>query len=87
MDQARSITVDGISYDAAQFTDAVQQAVSIYNTFQADLQKAQLEVLKTQAAMQTIGAQIGEAVKKELAEKSAAANPPAQEVPAEVTAE
>jgi len=73
MEQARSITVDGISYDVAQFSQAVQQAVGIYNSFQADLQKSQLEVIKTQEALKSVGAQIGEAVKKELADKAAAA--------------
>lgn len=73
MDQTRSITVDGISYDLAQFSDAVKQAVAVYNKFQADLQEAQLEVIKSQSAMQTIGTQIADAVKKELAEKAAAA--------------
>jgi hypothetical protein len=72
MDQARSITVDGISYALDQFTESVQQAVTIYNSFQADLQKAQLDVMKNQAALQSVGAQIGEAVKKELAEKAEA---------------
>jgi hypothetical protein len=66
MDQARTITLDGISYDVAQFSEGVQQAVTIYNTFSTDLQKAQLEVIKTQAALQSIGAQITSAVKKEL---------------------
>jgi len=74
MDQTNSITVDGISYDAGQFTQSVQQAVSIYKNFQADLQKEQLAVIKTQAALDNIGKQIGEAVKTELAEKLANAS-------------
>lgn len=73
MDQARSINVDGISYDVSQFSQGVQQAVGIYNVFQSDLQKAQLEVIKAQAAMQSVSSQIVEAVKRELAEKAAAA--------------
>lgn len=73
MEPTRSITVDGISYDVAQFSQGVQQAVGIYNVFTADLQKAQLEVIKAQAAVQNVGAQISEAVKKELADKQAAA--------------
>jgi hypothetical protein len=70
-EQARTITLDGVSYDVAQFTDGVQQAVAIYNTFAADLQKAQLEVVKCQSAMQSVGNQITAAVKKELDEKAA----------------
>ena len=69
----RTITLDGISYDIAQFSQGVQSAVGIYNAINADLQKEQLAVLKTQAALQSIGAQIADAVKKELAEKQAAA--------------
>ena len=69
----RSINIDGISYDVNQFSQGVQQAVGIYNVFQADLQKAQLEVIKAQAAMQSVSSQIVEAVKRELAEKATAA--------------
>lgn len=82
MDQARSITVDGISYALDQFSQSVQQAVTIYNSFQADLQKAQLDVMKNQAALQSVGAQIGEAVKKELAEKAEAQKVESTPVPA-----
>lgn len=63
------INLDGVSYEVDQFSTGVQQAVLIYNRFQAQLQDQQLEVMKTQAAMQTIAGQISEAVKKELAEK------------------
>lgn len=73
-DQARTITLDGISYDVGQFSQGVQNAIGIYNGFNADLQKEQMNVMKTQAAMQTIGAQIGEAVKAELAAKQAEAS-------------
>lgn len=77
MEQTRSITIDGIAYDLAQFSVGVQQAVGIYNKFQTDLNEAQLEVIKNQSAIQTISAQISEAVKKELAAKAAeAANEP-----------
>lgn len=75
-EQARTITLDGVQYAVDQFSPGVVQAVEIYNTFAADLQKSQLEVLKTQAAMQTVGAQITAAVKKELAEKQAAETTP-----------
>jgi ribosomal protein S16 len=70
--QAPSITLDGVSYTLDQFSQAVVQAVGVYNMIQADLQKEQLAVIKTQAALQNIGAQISEAVKKELADKAAA---------------
>jgi hypothetical protein len=73
MEQPRTINLDGISYDVSQFSQGVQQAVAIYNKFNGQLQDQQLEVMKTQAAIQQVGAQITEAVKKELAEKQAAA--------------
>lgn len=72
-DQARTITLDDISYDIDQFSQGVQNAIGIYNGFNADLQKEQLAAMKSQAAMQAIGAQIAEAVKAELAEKQAQA--------------
>lgn len=71
MDQARTINLDGTQYDIDQFSPGVQQAVFIYNKFQAQLQDQQLEVMKTQAALQQVGTQITEAVQKELAEKAA----------------
>lgn len=73
MTEPRTITLDGISYDVAQFSEGVQQAVTIYHTFNSQLQAEQLAVLKTQSAMQGLGAQITAAVKKELEEKKAAA--------------
>jgi len=69
MDQPRTINLDGISYDVDQFSQGVQQAVMIYNKFAGQLQDQQLEVMKTQAALQQVGNQITEAVKKELDEK------------------
>ena len=81
-DQARTITLDGIAYDLAQFTDGIQQAVNVYNAINADLGKHQLEVVKCQAALQNIGGQISAAVKKELDDKKAAAEKAAAELPA-----
>lgn len=73
MTEPRTITLDGISYDVAQFSEGVQNAVTIYNTFASQLQVEQLAVMKTQSAMQGLGAQISAAVRKELDEKKAAA--------------
>jgi len=69
--QPKTINLDGVSHDLAQFSEGVQQAVFIYNKFSADLQDQQLEVMKTQAALQQVGQQITEAVKAELAAKDA----------------
>jgi hypothetical protein len=78
----KTITLDGVSYEVSQFSEGVQQAVVIYNTFSVDLQKAQLEVVKCQAAMQSVGNQISAAVRKELDDKAAAeAAPAAVDVP------
>lgn len=73
MDQPKTISLDGTTYDVDQFSPGVQQAVFIYNKFSAQLQDQQLEVMKTQAALQQVGQQITEAVQKELAEKDAEA--------------
>lgn len=77
-EQARTLTLDGVTHDVTLFSEGVQQAVVIYNTFAADLQKAQLEVVKNQAAMQSVGAQISAAVRKELDDKAAAEAAPAE---------
>lgn len=71
MEHPHTINIDGNSYDVTQFSRAVQQAVMIYNKFSAQLQDQQLEVMKTQAALQQVGQQITEAVKKELEDKKA----------------
>lgn len=73
MEQARTLTIDGTSYDIGQFSQGVQQAVMIHNKFSAQLQDQQLEVLKTNAALREVAAQIGEAVKAELEQKRAEA--------------
>jgi multidrug efflux pump subunit AcrA (membrane-fusion protein) len=72
-EQARTLTLDGISYDVAQFSEGVQQAVGIYNAIQAQLQTEQLAVIKSQAALQSLASQITTAVRKELDEKKTAA--------------
>lgn len=77
-EQARTLTLDGETYEVAKFSQQVQQAVDVYNAINADLTKNQLEVIKCQAALQNLGAQIAAAVKKELE--------PAAEAPAEAAA-
>lgn len=72
-EQARTITLDGISYDVAQFSEQVQQGVAIYNAISTQLQGEQLAVIKSQAALQSLGAQLTQAVRKELDEKKTAA--------------
>jgi hypothetical protein len=81
MEQPKTINIDGQSYDVELFSQGVQQAVFIYNRFNAQLQEQQLEVMKTQAALQTVGQQITDAVKKELAEQQQSA--PAEEAVSE----
>lgn len=77
-----TITLDGTTYNVADFSEPVRQAIAIYMSFQSDLQKQQLEVLKTQAALQNIGAQIAAAAKKELEEKQAKSEDTAETAPA-----
>lgn len=72
MEKINTITLDGVTYNVADFSQSVQQAITIYNSFTADLNKVQLEVVKHQAAIQNIGTQIAEAIKKELLVKQAA---------------
>ncbi len=69
MEQTKTINLDGVAYDVAQFSPGVQQAILIYNKFTGQLQDQQLEVMKTQAAIQQVGSQITEAVQKELEAK------------------
>jgi hypothetical protein len=71
--EPRTLTLDGISYDVAQFSPGVQQAVAIHTKFSNQLADEQLAVLKTQSALQVLTTQISEQVQKELAEKKEAA--------------
>ena len=75
--QPKKNIIDETSYDLDQFSAQIQQAVGTYNRLLADLQTEQLAVMKTNAAMQVLGAQITEAVKKELEEKASAEAVPA----------
>ena len=67
--EAQTITFDDKVYDVSRFSASVQNAIGIYNQFNADLAKEQLAVLKTQAALQTLQAQLASAVRKELIEQ------------------
>lgn len=71
MEKTQTITVDNVNYDLSTLSDGIKQAVGFYNAINLDLGKAQLEVIKSQAALANIGAQIAEAVKKEQAEATA----------------
>lgn len=73
MTDQRTLTLDGVTHEVEKFSQGVQSAVNVYNAINADLQKEQMAVIKSQAALQAIGAQIAEAVKKELADMEAAA--------------
>jgi len=64
VDQSKTITVDGKTYELDKLSPQIQQAVAIYNRFSADLSEAQLTVIKCQAAVTYIGQQIAEAIKK-----------------------
>lgn len=67
--QTKTITLDDVQYDLNEFSHAVQHLVAIHNKFSADLQDAQLEVIKNQAALKAAGDQLLEQVKIELLEK------------------
>jgi hypothetical protein len=72
MDQGTpTITIDGVQHELSKFSQGIQSAVAVYNKFQADLQAAQLEVIKSNAAVQSVANQITEAVKRELEEQAA----------------
>lgn len=72
MDQEKTVSIGDVQYKVAQFSPGIQQAVEIYNGIQIDLQKSQIEVVKNQAALQSIGNQITEGIKHELAQLEAA---------------
>lgn len=71
--QTKTISLDGVQYDLDRFSHAVQHIVMIHNKFTLDLQEAQLEVMKNQAAIKHVSDQLTEQIKKELMEEPQAA--------------
>ncbi len=65
----QTITFDDKAYDVTRFSAGVQNAIAMYNQFSAELAREQMAVVKTQAAMQTLQAQLAGAVRKELVEQ------------------
>lgn len=66
----RTITLDNIKYSVDQFSDDVKHLVFIHNKFTGQLQDAQLEVMKIQAALNQVSEQLSQQMRTELAEKA-----------------
>ena len=60
--QLKTITVGDKTYDITGFSAEIQNAAMIYNQISNDKTKAQLEVLKCEAALSVIGKQIADAI-------------------------
>lgn len=63
------LTIDGVSYELAAFSDEVKNAMAVFESFAKDLQQEELKVLKTRSAMDHIRLQIVTQVKKEVDDK------------------
>lgn len=63
----QSVTLDGIQYAVTGFSAGVQEAVAIYERFSDDLNTHQYEIIKLNAAMQHLMANINRAVTEEIA--------------------
>jgi hypothetical protein len=72
MEPIKTITLDGVVHDVDKFSDGIKQAVGIYHKFNLQLQDERLAVMKTEAALATIGRQIADAASNELKAKEAA---------------
>ena len=75
MEQPKLITVDGKAYEINKLSQEIQQAVGIYNLVSADLQKAQLEVVKCQAALSNIADSIANSIRASAAPVEAPEQP------------
>lgn len=64
------LSLDGASYDLESFSDEVKNGMAVFNAFTQDLQKEELAVIKTKAAMDTVRMQLVSQVTKEIKEKS-----------------
>lgn len=67
--QSTLLTVDGVSYEMAAFSDEIKNAMAVFETFAKDLQQEELKALKTRSAMDHIRMQIVTQVKKEVEDK------------------
>lgn len=63
------LTIDGVSYELAAFSDEIKNAMAVFESFAKDLQQEELKVLKTRSAMDHIRLQIVTQVKKEVDDK------------------
>lgn len=59
------LTLDGVQYEVDKFGPVLQQAITVYNRFTADLKEQELEVFKTKSALAHLSSQIAGAVKEE----------------------
>lgn len=66
----RTITLDNVKYAIDQFSDDVKHLVFIHNKFTGQLQDAQLEVMKIQAALSQVSDQLSNQMRTELVEKA-----------------
>lgn len=67
-----SLTIDGVQHELANLPEGIQNAAGLYQTLQRQLADAQVEALKCQLAVQSVGQQITDAVRLVLAEREAA---------------
>lgn len=67
--EATTLNLDGVSYSLEDFSDAVKNTLAVFNAFAVDLQKEEVAVLKTRAAMDHVRMQLVTQVKAEVTEK------------------
>ncbi|MEM2159640.1 MAG: hypothetical protein QXN55_01645 [Candidatus Nitrosotenuis sp.] len=72
-EELKTLTIDGVEYQIADFSSKVQQLISIHQGWEADANAKRLEVAKVEAALRDLTREILSLVKSEIDAKNAPA--------------
>lgn len=78
-----NLTIDGVDHPVSAFSEQVQRLVFIHTSWRNDLQKERLAVMKSEAAVRALDAELAQLVASELSAKktdeASAEDTPAEE--------
>jgi hypothetical protein len=72
-EELKTLTIDGVEYPIADFSEKVQRLIGIHQAWEADAASKRLEVAKSEAALRDLTREILSIVKEEIEAKNAPA--------------
>lgn len=78
LEAPKSLTIDGVDYQVADFSESVQRLVQVHTFWRNDLNTERLAVAKTEAAIRNLDAELTQLVAAELKAKAEAGTPAAE---------